>query len=133
MKFFKTFYKSVAARTTFMVVLMLLIIMGIGSVWQMQHVTAVVGAEARRQASKSMESAIKVIENRISNVETAVSTAASYADMLAPHESLVGTLLERLIAENNDIAAATLLYRENYFPEYGSMAGIMHLPSRVTQ
>ena len=46
MKFFKTFYKSVAARTTFMVVLMLLIIMGIGSVWQMQHVTAVVGAEA---------------------------------------------------------------------------------------
>ena len=119
MKFFKTFYKSVAARTTFMVVLMLLIIMGIGSVWQMQHVTAVVGAEARRQASKSMESAIKVIENRISNVETAVSTAASYADMLAPHESLVGTLLERLIAENNDIAAATLLYRENYFPEYG--------------
>ena len=86
MKFFKTFYKSVAARTTFMVVLMLLIIMGIGSVWQMQHVTAVVGAEAQRQASKSMESAIKVIENRISNVETAVSTAASYADMLAPHE-----------------------------------------------
>ena len=50
MKFFKTFYKSVAARTTFMVVLMLLIIMGIGSVWQMQHVTAVVGAEAQRQA-----------------------------------------------------------------------------------
>ena len=119
MKYFGQIYKSVAMRTTVMVVLMVLLIMGIGSLWQMQHVRSVVGAEAQRQASKSMESAIKVIDNRVSNVETAVSTAAAYADMLAPHESLYGTLLERLIAENNDIAAVTLLYKENYFPEYG--------------
>lgn len=119
MNFIGQIYRSVAARTTLMVVLMVLLIMGIGSLWQMQHVRSVVGAEAQRQASKSMESAIKLIDNRVSNVETAVNTAASYADMLAPHESLVGTLLERLIAENNDIAAVTLLYKENYFPEYG--------------
>lgn len=119
MNFIGQIYRSVAARTTLMVVLMVLLIMGIGSLWQMQHVRSVVGAEAQRQASKSMESAIKVIDNRVSNVETAVNTAASYADMLAPHESLVGTLLERLIVENNDIAAVTLLYKENYFPEYG--------------
>ena len=119
MKYFGQIYRSVALRTTVMVVMMVLLIMGIGSLWQMQHVRNVVGAEAQRQASKSMGSAIKVIDNRVSNVETAVNTAAAFADMLAPHESLNDTLLERLIAENKDIAAVTLLYRENYFPEYG--------------
>ena len=54
MKYFGQIYRSVALRTTVMVVLMVLLIMGIGSVWQMQHVRSVVGTEAQRQASKSM-------------------------------------------------------------------------------
>ena len=115
----RIFNQSVAARTTCVVLLVVTTIMLIAGIGQMHYVRNIVAQETNRQASRSMEGAIKVIDNRLSNVETAVNTAASYAHMFAPHETLCRTLLEKLIEANNDIAAVTLLYEANYFPEYG--------------
>ena len=111
--------KSVAIRTTIMVLGIVTIIMLVGGIWQMYYTRSIVAEETHRQASRSMENAIKVIDNRVSNVETAVKTAASYAYMMAPHEVMANTLLQRLIEANEDIAAITLMYKADYFPEHG--------------
>ena len=111
--------KSVAIRTTIMVLGIVTIIMLVGGIWQMNYTRRIVAEETHRQAGRSMENAIKVIDNRISNVETAVKTAASYAYMMAPHEILANTLLQRLIEANEDIAAVTLMYKADYFPQHG--------------
>jgi sigma-B regulation protein RsbU (phosphoserine phosphatase) len=66
-----------------------------------------------------MDGAIEDIDIRISNVETAVITAASYAHIFATNKSTCEKLLERLMAANNDIDAVTLLYAPDYFPEEG--------------
>ena len=110
---------SIATRTTILVLAMITIIMLTAGIWQMQYVRSIVADETHRQASRSMEGAIKVIDNRISNVETAVETAASYANMFAPYEMLANTLMQRLKAANEDIDAVTLLYRADYFPQHG--------------
>ena len=119
MKISRFFFGSVAARTTTLVLSLVTLIMLVAGFWQMHHVRAITLDEAHRQASRSMESAIAVIDNHITNIETTVETAASYANMFAPHEVLVYKLLERLIDANKDIAAVTLLYRADYFPEHG--------------
>ena len=113
------FNDSVATRTTLLVLVIVAGSILAAGIWQTEHVRDIVGSEVHRQASRSMESAIKVIDNRISNVETAVNTAASYADMFASHEMLGYTLLQRLIQSNEDIAAVTLMYRADYFLEHG--------------
>ena len=95
------------------------IIMVAAGYLQIRNTQNIVARDAHRQANRSMESAIKVIDNRISNVETAVNTAASYAYMMAPHEVMGITLLQRLIEANEDIAAVTLMYRADYFKEHG--------------
>jgi sigma-B regulation protein RsbU (phosphoserine phosphatase) len=118
-KIFKIMNHSVAVRTTCIVLLVVTIIMLTAGIWQMTYVRGIVVEEVNRQASRSMEGAIKVIDNRLSNVETAVNTAASYAHMFAPHETLCRTLMQRLIEANNDISAVTLLYEADYFPNNG--------------
>ena len=110
---------SVATRTTLLVLVIVAVSVLTAGIWQTERVRDIVGKEVHRQASRSMESAIKVIDNRISNVETAVNTAVSYADMFASHEMLGYTLLRRLIQSNEDIAAVTLMYRADYFLEHG--------------
>lgn len=111
--------KSVAIRTTIMVLSIVTIIMLVGGIWQMYYTRGIVAEETHRQASRSMENAIKVIDNRVSNVETAVKTAASYAYMMAPDKKMANTFLKRLIEANEDIAAVTLMYRADYFPNHG--------------
>ena len=110
---------SVATRTSILLVTLMGVLMLLEGIYENYRVKQVVAGEVARQASRSMDGAIKVIDNRVSNVETAVETAASYADMFATHEVLVNTLLRRLIEANEDISAATLLYRANYFPAEG--------------
>ena len=110
---------SVATKTTLLVLVCVTAIMLTAGIWQMQHVRSIVSAETHRQASRSMENAIKIIDNRISNVETAVKTAAAYANTFAPHENLCYTLLKQLIDANEDIAAVTLMYSADYFTKYG--------------
>ena len=111
--------KSVSLRTTIMVLGIVTIIMLLAGIFQINYTRGIVSEETHRQASRSMESAIKVIDNRVSNVETAVNTSASYAYMMAPHEMLGITLLQRLIEANEDIAAVTLMYKADYFPNHG--------------
>ncbi|MBO4721221.1 MAG: SpoIIE family protein phosphatase [Prevotella sp.] len=111
--------RSVALRTTILVLGIVTVIMLVAGLWQINYMREIVTEETHRQASRSMESAIKVLDNRVSNVETAVNTAASYAYMMAPHEVLGITLLQRLIEANEDIAAVTLMYKADYFPNHG--------------
>ena len=119
MKLLKALNTSVALRTTVLVLLIITMIMLTAGIWQMQHVRTIVAQEVQRQANRAMDDAIQTIDSRISNVETAVNTAASYAYMFATHRSLHDKLMERLIAANEDIAAVTLLYAPNYFEEEG--------------
>ena len=119
MSFFNILNKSVATRTTIMVLFLVAVLVLGGGMWQVQHVRKTISEETHRQANRSMDGAIRMIDNRISNVETAVKTAASYADMFATQESKANEMLERLIAFNEDIAAITLMYKENYFPQHG--------------
>jgi len=118
-KLFGLLNQSVALRTTCIMLVVVTVIMLTAGIWQMTYVRGMVVKEVNRQASRSMESAIKIIDNRLSNVETAVKTAASYADMFAPHESTCETLLKKLITANEDISAVTLLYEADYFPNHG--------------
>ena len=116
---FKLLNQTVTMRTTAIVLAVVTVIMLTAGIWQMTYVRGMVVEEVNRQAGRSMEGAIKVINNRLSNVETALNTAASYADMFAPHETLCNTLMQHLIEANSDIAAVTLLYEENYFENHG--------------
>ena len=119
MKLPKILNKSVAVRTTFLVLCIVTLIMFVAGTLQTRYTRSAVGAEAHRQASHAMDGAIKMIDTRVSKVETAVNTAASYAYLLAQDKKKAYTLLQRLIAANDDIAAVTLMYRADYFPEEG--------------
>ena len=118
-KLFRILNQSVATRTTVIIAVVVIAILLIGGTFQVKYIRDAVAKETNRQASRSMENAIKEIDNRISTVETAVTTAASYAHMFAPHKELHELLIERLIKVNQDISAVTLLYKANYFPEEG--------------
>ncbi|MCR4766297.1 MAG: SpoIIE family protein phosphatase [Bacteroidaceae bacterium] len=113
------FKKSIAARITLLVVLVVTIILLGGGIWQMYHVRGWVENETRENASKAMRSAIQIISNRISNVETAVGTAAAFADKMGIAKVQANHILKNLIESNKDITAVTLLYSENFFPEEG--------------
>jgi len=119
MRFFNILNKSVATRTTILVLILVTVLVLVGGMWQVQHVRGIISEETHRQANRSMDGAIRMMDNRISNVETAVNTAAAYADIYATQESRASEMLERLIAFNEDIAAITLMYKENYFPQHG--------------
>lgn len=119
MGLFKIFNSSVASRLTFWVLVVITIIAGAAGLWQISVVKNIATQNAHWQANRSMETAIKVIDNHVSNVETAVNTAASYAYLFATDEKSANTLLERLIASDEDISAATLLYEADYFPKHG--------------
>ncbi len=110
---------SVATRTTALVFALITLIMLPSSLWLIEAVRAVVKEQMMRQANRSMDGAINSIDNRIANVETAVHTAAAFADRTTMHETQCYELLYRLIGKNDDIAAVTLLYSENYFPHLG--------------
>lgn len=88
-------------------------------IWQMQYVRKAVAYETQKVASRSMDRAVQVIDNRISNIETALKTAASYAYLFASDKQKANKLMESLIDFNEDIDAVTLLYEANYFPDEG--------------
>lgn len=111
--------RSVAVRTTVFVLSVVTVLMLVAGIMQLSVIKKSVTEEVYRQANRSMDNAIKVIDNRILRVETAVRTAAGYADMMAPNEMLADTLLERLIITNEDISAVTLMYRADFFPKHG--------------
>ena len=113
------FTRSVATRTSLMIFVLVTIIMLVAGSLQVNHVRSLVEEDMRYQANRSMDGVINDIDNRISNVETAVATAAAFADRSTQHETQCYELLYRLIGKNKDIAAVTLLYRESYFPELG--------------
>ena len=129
-KLFRILNQSVATRTTVIIAVVVIAILLIGGTFQVKYIRDAVAKETNRQASRSMENAIKEIDNRISTVETAVTTAASYAHMFAPHIELHELLIERLIKANQDISAVTLLYEDNYFPEEGKYFAPTMRPSR---
>lgn len=115
----KTPNRSVATRTTIIMVVIVTIILVTSGLWQMEHVRGFISDEVHRQATRAMESSVGVIDNRMSNVQTAVETAASYADLFASDEQEAYTLLRRLFQSNDDIDAVTLMYRANFFPKHG--------------
>ena len=120
MKFFnKKISSSVATRTSLLVFVLITIIMLTGGLYLVNRVRKVVAEETSRQASRAMDGVLADIDSRISNVETAVATAAAFADRSTQDESLCYELLYRLIGKNNDISAVTLLYRDSYFPNLG--------------
>ena len=111
--------RSVATRTTIIMVCVVVVVLLTIGIWQVQRVRSIVSEEVRREASHSMEGAIKVMDNRISNVETALQTAASYADIFAGEERRVYVLLHRLLESNKDIDAVSLMYNADFFPSKG--------------
>ncbi len=110
---------SVAVRVTQLVLLVVAVLLLMFEVWEMVYVRRIVVQEMDQQTTIALEGAVKVIDKHVSNVESSVNTAASYAYMFAPHETLAYTFLESLIEGNVDIAAVTLLYKGNYFPVQG--------------
>ena len=116
---FSSIKGSVASRTCFVVLMVLAIVFIVFSTWQIHHIRKVLVRESHQQASRSMETAVNIISDRISDVEIAVETAASFADVFTKDDEACYQLLDRLIGHNEDIAAATLLYCENYFPKHG--------------
>lgn len=111
--------QSVATRTALLVLFMVSFIMLIGGFYQIGRVRSYVKNETETQARRAMDGAVARIDSRISNVETAVHTAAAFADRSTQSKTLCYEMLYRLISKNSDIAAATLLYRADYFPELG--------------
>ena len=111
--------RSVATRTTIIVVCVVTIVLLTVGLWQVQRVRTIISEEVRREASHSMEGAIKVMDNRVSNVETALQTAASYADIFAGDEQRAYGLLHRLLDSNDDIDAVCLMYEADFFPKKG--------------
>ena len=111
--------RSVAVRTALFVLSVVTVLMVVAGFAQVSVLKKTVKEEVFRQTNHSMDNAIKVLDNRISRVETAVRTAAGYADMMAPDEILADTLLKRLITTNEDISAVTLMYRADFFPKHG--------------
>lgn len=110
---------SVATRTTVLMVLVVMTIMLSAGLWQMQRVRNFVSTIAHRQTTRSIENAIKMIDDRASHFETAVHMAAAYANLFAEDDDEAYALLNRLLMTNMDISSATLLYRANYFPKHG--------------
>ena len=121
MRMLKPFFSSVATRTTLLVLMLIAAIMVVAGLWQVQKVRTIVTDEAHSQVRRSMEAAINVISGHVSNVETAVNTAAAYAQTEARHEARSYEVLHRLMDADADsvISAATLLYRDSYFPQHG--------------
>ncbi len=113
------FNRSVASRTVILVLVVTATIMLTAGFLQTRHVRNLVALETDRQANRSMAGAVKVIHNRINSIETAVKTAAAFADKFAMQEETADSLMFRLINSNKDIAAVTLLYKENYFSRHG--------------
>ena len=119
MKVHKKIYGSVASRTTFIVLAVLTIILVSAGLWQMKYAKQLVADEVRWQATRSMESATKVIDNRMRNIETAVNVAAEYGGVAAADEKQVLRFLDGFISSLDDITAATILYKADYFPQHG--------------
>ena len=119
MKILNILKTSIAAKTTFLVLIIVIAILLVTGIWQTQYVRNILANETYHQSNRAMESAIKVIDQRIANVETAVETAAEYAETFATNDIQNAQFMASLISKNEDIAAVTLLYRENYFPKHG--------------
>ena len=119
MRFLDIHFRSVTQRVTVLVVSVVAIIMVVGGFIEIKMMKRQVAQDMHAQASRSMDGAIKMLDNKAINVESAVNTAAAYADIYAPFENKANILLEKLINANEDIDAVTLLYRADYFPQHG--------------
>lgn len=119
MNFPKILNNSIALRTTTLVLCVLTIILVAAGLWQMKYVKDTISDDLQWQTSRSLAGATKIIDNRLLNIETAVNTAAMYAETAAQNKQTAKRLLEGIVATSNDITAATILYKENFFPEEG--------------
>ena len=119
MNILKLISQSVAVRTTLSVFILITILMASMNFYEINRVKEGVADEMVRQAGHAMDGVVADIDNRVANVETAVKTAAAFADRDTQHKTDCYELLYRLITKNEDIAAVTLLYRENFFPDMG--------------
>jgi len=118
-KILQAFGHSVALRTAILVVLATTLVMGTVGFLQIRRVRAELSKDTERQTSKAMDAAIMKIDSRVSNVETAVKTAAAYTYKVATEEEGAYRMMERLLLSNEDISAVTLLYRDSYFASHG--------------
>ena len=119
MKRLEIFKGSVATKTILLVIVIVTLIMLSAGFLQTKFIRSYIGDDVHRNASRSIENAIKIIDARIGNVETAVNTAAAYADNFVSDEEDVYTLLQDLIEANEDIEAVTVMYSADYFPHHG--------------
>ena len=119
MNILKLISESVAVRTTLSVFILISILMASMNFYEINRVKDAVAEEMVRQAGHAMAGVVADIDNRVASVETAVKTAAAFADRDTQHKTDCYELLYRLITKNDDIAAVTLLYRENFFPDMG--------------
>lgn len=131
MKFFKDIDNSVATRTTMIVIMMILVIMLSMGFWQNYHVRHIIEKSMHHRTNMAIENAVKIIDGHLAEVETAVNTASGYAGMLGledhePREAEIYQMMEQLISSNEEIAAVTMMYREDFFR---TMGATMHQPS----
>lgn len=124
MKFFKDIDNSVATRTTMIVIMMILVIMLSMGFWQNYHVRHIIEKSMHHRTNMAIENAVKIIDGHLAEVETAVNTASGYAGMLGledhePREAEIYQMMEQLISSNEEIAAVTMMYREDFFPNHG--------------
>ena len=76
------------------------------------------------RTNMAIENAVKIIDGHLAEVETAVNTASGYAGMLGledhePREAEIYQMMEQLISSNEEIAAVTMMFREDFFPNHG--------------
>lgn len=110
---------SLAGRLTRSLLGTILIIMLLGTFLMVARARRTVTQRSVDKVETSVNSATKGIADRMEDVEIAVQTAASFADVFAHDKSKVYSLLQRLVLAEEDITAATMLYAENYFPKEG--------------
>ena len=70
--------QSVAGRTTWLVLTIMTIIMVTAGVLQIRYIRKQVATETQRQANRSMDGAIKVIDNRIAKVVFGIPSIHSF-------------------------------------------------------
>ena len=78
MKFLNILKTSIAAKTTFLVLMIVIAILLVAGIWQMQYVRNILANETYFQSNRAMESAIKVIDQRIARAEYEMSQAANF-------------------------------------------------------
>ena len=122
MRFLKIIDSSVAIRTTTIIIMTILVIMLSMGFWQNRHVRYLIEQSMHHRTNQAIDNAVKIIDGRLAEVETAVNTASGYAGLLGldePRETDIYKMMEQLISSNGEISAVTMMYRADFFPKHG--------------